>query len=110
APPPTNGTAARGSVMQATGGYYCSNCPTGRTCNNGCGSLNSDAGFVLGSCKKFFDPCGPQGLCEGHKDGHKGGHGGCGTGDCGTGGCGTGGCGLSGFGPAGPGPRGRGAR
>ncbi|MBA4062222.1 MAG: hypothetical protein C0501_00685 [Isosphaera sp.] len=32
---------------------------------NGCGSYRSDAGFIFGSCKSFFDPCGPL-PCEGH--------------------------------------------
>lgn len=52
---------------------YCSECA------NGCGSLKSDFGFVFGSCKNFFNPCGPKpcGSCAG----------GCGAGGCG-GGCG----------------------
>ncbi len=28
-------------------------------CANGCGSLKSDLGFMFGSCKSFFNPCGP---------------------------------------------------
>ncbi len=32
---------------------YCSECA------NGCGSLKSNIGFYLGSCKSFFNPCGP---------------------------------------------------
>jgi hypothetical protein len=28
-------------------------------CANGCGSLKSDLGFFFGSCKSFFNPCGP---------------------------------------------------
>jgi hypothetical protein len=32
---------------------------------NGCGSYRSDAGFIFGSCKSFFDPCGPL-PCNGH--------------------------------------------
>ena len=28
-------------------------------CANGCGSYKSDFGFVFGSCKSFFNPCGP---------------------------------------------------
>ena len=31
-------------------------CPA---CANGCGSLKSDLGFILGSCRSFFNPCGP---------------------------------------------------
>lgn len=26
---------------------------------NGCGGFKSDLGFIFGSCKSFFDPCGP---------------------------------------------------
>lgn len=26
---------------------------------NGCGGLKSDLGFIFGTCKSFFDPCGP---------------------------------------------------
>lgn len=54
------GTAARGFVMEAGGGYYGSNCLTGQTCNNGCGSLKSDCKFLFGSCRSFFSPCGPR--------------------------------------------------
>jgi hypothetical protein len=32
---------------------YCSQCA------NGCGSLKSNLGFYFGSCKSFFNPCGP---------------------------------------------------
>lgn len=28
-------------------------------CANGCGSIKSDFGFIFGSCKSFFNPCGP---------------------------------------------------
>ena len=28
-------------------------------CANGCGSVKSDIGFIFGSCKSFFNPCGP---------------------------------------------------
>jgi hypothetical protein len=52
-------TAARGFVMSASGGYFGTSCRTGLSCNNGCGSFRSDLGFVLGSCKSFFAPCGP---------------------------------------------------
>ena len=38
----------------------CGPLPTGRGCNNGCGSLKADCGFMFGSCKSFFDPCGVQ--------------------------------------------------
>jgi hypothetical protein len=36
-------------------------CPPARDCNNGCGSAKSDCRFMFGSCKSFFDPCGPNG-------------------------------------------------
>lgn len=26
---------------------------------NGCGGFKSDLGFIFGTCKSFFDPCGP---------------------------------------------------
>lgn len=70
-------------------------CQTGNPCNNGCGSLKSDCGFIFGSCKSFFNPCGPQPMGGGWGGAH--GHllgGGCGSG-CGGllghgGGCGGG--------------------
>ena len=30
-------------------------------CNNGCGSAKADCRFMFGSCKSFFNPCGPSG-------------------------------------------------
>jgi hypothetical protein len=45
---------------------------------NGCGSYRSDLGFIFGSCKSFFDPCGPQ-PCGGCGGGGRGGKG-CGGG------------------------------
>jgi hypothetical protein len=48
-------------------------CKTGRDCNNGCGSVKSDCNFMFGSCKSFFDPCGPSGNGHGRHGG--GGHG-----------------------------------
>ena len=53
------GTAHRGFVMNATGGYVGTACGYGHPCNNGCGSLRSDLGVVFGSCRSFFSPCGP---------------------------------------------------
>ena len=53
------GTGGRGFVMSGGGGYFGTNCQSGHNCNSGCGSLRSDAGFVLGSCRSFFAPCGP---------------------------------------------------
>ena len=44
-------------------------------CNNGCGNFKHDLGFMFGSCKSFFDPCGPR-PCGGFGRGH--GHGRCG--------------------------------
>ncbi|HJZ55094.1 MAG TPA: hypothetical protein VKE74_09060 [Gemmataceae bacterium] len=82
--PPGNGVVVTGNggcggcgkgYVMAGGGYLTSNCPLGSGCNNGCGSLRSTAGFVLGPCSSFFDPCGPRTAGHGH-----GGHGGCGGG------------------------------
>lgn len=47
-------------------------------CANGCGSIKSDLGFIFGSCKNFFNPCGPKPFGAGS---------GCGNGACGNGGC-----------------------
>jgi hypothetical protein len=80
--PGNGGTASRGFVMSGNGGYFCTSCPSAQPCNNGCGSLRSDAGFVFGSCRSYFNPCGP-GLagCGGHGHGHgHGGGSGCGSG------------------------------
>ncbi len=52
------------------------------SCANGCGSIKSDIGFIFGSCKNFFNPCGPK-PCGSWA-------GGCGAGGCGAGGCGHG--------------------
>ena len=77
------------TVMKGQG--WCANCTTavgvpgtpyvqngqyGPGCNNGCGSLKADCGFIFGSCKSFFDPCGPL-PAGGHGGGcgHCGGHG-----------------------------------
>lgn len=57
--PAAGGTAHRGFLMNASGGYYGSSCRYGQSCNNGCGSFRSDLGVVFGSCKSFFAPCGP---------------------------------------------------
>jgi hypothetical protein len=80
-------------------------CTTGRGCNNGCGSLKADCGFMFGSCKSFFNPCGvqPMGGGWGGANGHLfGGKGGCGNGCGGSGGGlfghGSGGCGGGLFG------------
>lgn len=67
-------TAHRGFVMgNAATGYFTDHCRYGDRCNNGCGSLRSDAGFVLGSCRSFFAPCGPGLLDCGHGRGCGGG-------------------------------------
>jgi hypothetical protein len=50
-------------------------CQLAQPCNNGCGSFKSDCNFMFGSCKSFFDPCGPSGNGHGF-----GGHGRCGGG------------------------------
>ena len=69
------GTATRGFIMQSSGGYYGgAPCDNGRQCNNGCGSVQSDLGFLFGSCRSFFAPCSPGSLnCAG-----------CGRGKCAT--------------------------
>ena len=56
-------------------------CATGNNCNNGCGSAKANCGFMFGSCKSFFNACGPLSGGHGGKGGH--GHGGRG-GHCGT--------------------------
>jgi len=49
---------------------------------NGCGGFKSDLGFMFGTCKSFFDPCGPlpcedKGWNLGKCLGNKFRHGGC---------------------------------
>ena len=51
----------------STPGYWNTNCQYGSGCQNGCGSLKSDAAFVFGSCRNFFNPCGP--VCGSHGGG-----------------------------------------
>jgi hypothetical protein len=73
-------------------------CPTARDCNNGCGSAKSDCRFMFGSCKSFFDPCGPSGNGHGRHGGRCGGglgghHDRCGTWTFGAG-YNTGGCNM----------------
>ncbi len=65
-------------------------CNVARDCNNGCGSFKSDCNFMFGSCKSFFDPCGPSGNGHGRHGGRCGGglgghHDRCGTWTFGTG-------------------------
>lgn len=43
------------TFKMVTGG----DCPFGHPCQNGCGSLKSNLAFAFGSCKNFFNPCGP---------------------------------------------------
>ncbi len=38
----------------------------GPGCANGCGNFKSDLGFMFGSCKSFFEPCGPTPCNGGH--------------------------------------------
>jgi hypothetical protein len=82
APRPTGvGAGVRGYLMDASGGYFGTSCQYGANCNNGCGSCKADLGFVLGSCRSFFAPCGPNPMsCNlgGHGLFHHGGCGGCG--------------------------------
>ncbi|MBN9523649.1 hypothetical protein J0H58_34915 [bacterium] len=63
---PTAGTSHRGFVMNASGGYFGTNCRSGAPCNNGCGSFRADAGMLFGSCRSFFSPCGASGLFGKH--------------------------------------------
>jgi len=91
-------------AIHVKGSGGCSSCGSGgmtstvpngcysQGCNNGCGSFKADCGFIFGSCKSFFNPCGVLPSSGGH--GH--GHGGAGAGGCG-GGCGGAG-GLGGHG------------
>lgn len=51
-----NGAASGGYYGHQPGVQYGTYGP-GRM--NGCGNLKSDLGFMYGSCKSFFDPCGP---------------------------------------------------
>lgn len=78
---PNGGRIANGALAQrwtwANGGYFCSGCQYGATCNSGCGSFRADMGFVFGSCKSFFSPCGP-GVCPGIH-GYRNGNGKCGS-------------------------------
>lgn len=57
----STGARAAGGLFQqpaVPSGQY------GPDCRNGCGNWKSDAGFIFGSCKSFFAPCGPQ-PCQG---------------------------------------------
>jgi len=72
------GPATHGYTMSKLSG---GDCMLGYGCQNGCGSVKSDAAFHFGSCKQFFSPCGPScGNGGGHGGGlFGGGHGsGCG--------------------------------
>jgi hypothetical protein len=61
----TGGAPARGFQM-LSGGH----CMLGYGCQNGCGSVKSDLAFQFGTCKQFFNPCGPS--CDGGLFGGKG--------------------------------------
>lgn len=94
--PAAEATKHRGFVMgngTAATGYFTDRCSYAQPCNNGCGSFRSDAGFVLGSCRSFFAPCGPGQLGHGR---------GCGPGLLGKHRCGGGGCDAGGLSPGGP--------
>ncbi|MCE9566739.1 MAG: hypothetical protein K8U57_32440 [Planctomycetes bacterium] len=93
---PAPAQAAAGKVTPASGAVYmrgnggCSSCGSPAAVNapnapfaqygpydrNGCGGVRSDAAFMFGSCKSFFDPCGTA-TCGG-----KHGRGGCGHAGC----------------------------
>lgn len=64
---------SNGKYVMSGGGYFKGDCQFGTNCNNGCGSCKSTAGFVFGSCKSFFDPCGPGSLGGGKCGGKCGG-------------------------------------
>jgi len=91
------GTPVIGAPVILTGATHvkgsggCSSCGSAATaaplgcygtpaCNNGCGSVKSDCGFIFGSCKSFFSPCGPSTSGHGHGNGVGGGCGGLGGG------------------------------
>lgn len=44
---------------------------------SGCGNIKSDLGFMFGSCRSFFDPCGPVPCNGGGHGTHRFGKGGC---------------------------------
>ena len=102
--------APAGGQVYVRGSGGCNGCGSAvqngcydKGCNNGCGSLKSDCGFIFGSCKSFFNPCGvqPSGCGGGWGGAHGhllGGKGACGNGGCG-GGCGGGFLGHHGNGP-----------
>jgi hypothetical protein len=86
--------AAPGTVAPASGNYAAEggykaamNAPIpyaayGPNQMNGCGGCKSDLGFMFGTCKSFFDPCGPlpcdsTGGILGKHLGNKFGRGGC---------------------------------
>jgi hypothetical protein len=65
--PPGSGLAGLpAQVHNAPPIYYAQYGPGGA---NGCGNIKSDLGFMFGSCKSFFDPCGPL-PCNGGGHGH----------------------------------------
>lgn len=64
------GSASAGAAAAA----YPQNAAYGPRDRNGCGGPRSDAGFIFGGCKSFFDPCGPNPCGK-----HRGCHGGCGA-------------------------------
>jgi hypothetical protein len=61
------GPTTRGYTMSKHSGG--GDCMLGYGCQNGCGSLKSDAAFHFGSCKQFFSPCGPSCGNGGHGSG-----------------------------------------
>jgi hypothetical protein len=70
APATLAGNGIRGVLQQPAISYGM----PGPGCANGCGSAKHDAGFMFGSCKSYFDPCGPQ-PCGGSGTGRfRGGH------------------------------------
>ena len=87
---PASGGLNSGATIRSEGLHGALNQPAvaygqyGPGCNNGCGSCKSDLGFIFGSCKSYFAPCGPV-PCGGTSGACGGGAtaGGC-DGGCGT--------------------------
>ncbi len=70
-------------AIHVKGSGGCSSCGTpapaasncggcGSAGGNGCPSAKQTCGFMFGSCKSFFNPCGSGGLGGGHGGGHGG--------------------------------------
>lgn len=60
------GSGCTNCGVPAVSQYSLAGCQMGSSCSNGCGSVKSDLAFHFGSCKSFFDPCGPTCGGRGH--------------------------------------------